>query len=436
MDNRTQQLLPATLSGFTFYVEKESEPRLGRKKVIHDYPNSGKRNVQDLGPIVGEFEVDAIITGDNYLELRDGFKEVLNREGPQNLVLPSIGAIPVEVLPYSVNYPINKIGVVEFSLRFSISNVNEIPGEAPATVEDVFQAGDEARLEIQDQFEETYQVPSSRKDVLTAISDFKDSVLKTVDTYSTNAIIDNSRLQNIVREVQTNAAALIRDPEQLSKKLIYGKAALVDGLFATFAALFTDPDATDENPKTSANSALDLAEFGSDFKDNGTSASVSDIPLWLSDTANRILRNNNRTLMVETVRLNSLILAFELGANFDYKTSDEINDVIQELENAYRNMIFISDPQGILSNNEAVKSAIDNVKSGAYSVLNQKAQQVFSTTDLSFQGTNSVMNLTYKLYAERFESTPSLEEVAELIADLNLDQNPTRMTGAVVAFES
>lgn len=442
-DERTKQLKPASFRGFSFLCPAESVPTTGRKIALHDYPNSGKRFAQDLGPLPPEFNVSATITGDNFLQKAINFERVLNKKGVGQLVLPHQGTLNVVALPFEKNYSQKSVGVVTFSLKFTISNANEVPAQASPSKEDVYQSGDESRLSMQDKFEKNYDIPTSRKNVLTMANDYRKSVVNSVRAYSATAIIFDSKIQKVVRDVQSDMTTLIRDPRQLAEKLIFGRKALGNGLFAAFSSLFAGTPSTSGESKASADDVLVLSEFGEDFQDNGTTSTPAGVPLWEPDTGQRVQRNNNRSLVIESVRINSLILGFETAANFDYETSDEIAFVVGSLETVY-NKIFLSetDTEAVddgtvftLSTDNDFKLLIDTMKAQCYDVLDSKAQQVYSVGNFIARGRQSVMSMAYKLYAENLETPENLQELAERLVQLNPSQNPTEFSGDIEIFE-
>lgn len=434
-DPRVAQLQSASFRGVSFLVPEETKGPAGNKIKIHDYPNSGKRFAQNLGPLPPEFGVIAIITGDDFLQKVRAFERVLSIEGPGRLVLPHQGALTVVALPYKVNYQQKRIGVVTLQLRFTISNTDEVPAQAPTSVEDVYQTGDESRQLMQETFENDYIVPKSRANILTTTNDFRRAVVDTVQDYSANISIANSKIQKVVRDVQTDLATLIRDPQDLAKKLIFGNIALVDGLLATISALFSGEDAGDDFVKPSASDALNTSDFGSDFTDPGTDPNVTGIPLWPEDTGDRIIRNANRSLIVNTVRTNSMILAFESAANFDFETSIEISSTVALLENSYTDIVLSDDPSNNFTQDSEFKILLDTIRSQTYAILEQKSQQVYSIADFLVRSRQSIMNLTYKLYAEELDTPEDLQERAEDLVALNPDLNPTSFSGEIKIAE-
>lgn len=434
-DVRTKQLKPASFRGFSFLCPEETVSNTGQKYAIHDYPNSNKRYAQPLGELPPDFEVPATITGDDFLQKAINFERILKKKGPGQLVLPHQGALDVVALPYGKNYSQKSVGVVTFTLKFTISNANEVPAQASTSKEDVYQSGDEARLSMQNNFQDQYDVPTDRKNVFTAANDYRQSVVSSVKDYTAKTIVQNDKLQKIVRDVQSDLTTLIRDPLQLAEKLMMGNITLKDGLFATFSVLFSEVTTLFGGKKPSADDALVLAKFGSDFNDNGTSPSNSDIPVWPNDTGPRIQRNKNRVLMMEGVRINSLILGFETASNFDYATSDEIAAVVGTLETVYNDLFLSDDDNLIYANNNEFKLLLDNMKTQCYEVLDQKAQQVYSIGTFKVRGRQSVTNLAYKLYAEKLENSIDLQNVIQGLVQLNPSQNPVEFSGDIKIFE-
>lgn len=434
-DVRTKQLKPASFRGFSFLCPEESVSITGQKYAIHDYPNSGKRYAQPLGPLPPDFEVSATITGDDFLQKALNFERVLKIEGPGQLVLPHQGILNVVALPYGKNYSQKSVGVVTFTLRFTISNANEVPAQASTSKEDVYQSGDETRLSMQNTFQDQYEAPTDRTNVFTSANDYRRSIVNSIQNYTAKTIVQNSKLQKIVRDIQTDLTTLIRNPIQLGEKLILGNIILKNGLFSTFSVLFSEVTSLFGGGKPSADSALTLSKFGEDFKDNGTTQSNSGLPLWSNDTGSRVQRNKNRVLMLEGVRVNSLILGFEVAANFDYETSDDIAAVVGTLETVYNDLFLSDDDNSIYANDNDFKLLLDTMKTQCYEVLDQKAQQVYSVGTFMVRGRQSVTNLAYKLYAESLQSPSDLQNIIQRLVQLNPSQNPIEFSGNIKIFE-
>lgn len=438
----TKRLQAASWRGFSFLCPDEQNPKQGRKIAIHNYPNTNKRFAQDLGEYPEDFNVTAIITGDNYLNRTRNFKALLNQKGLGRLVLPHQGALDVVALPYDVDYSQKSAGVVTFKLKFTISNTSEVPAQAPSSVEDVFQAADDVRFRGQVIWATEQEVPSSKTNFLTAANDMRRSVVDTVQDFTHGMVQQDAQLQKIVRDIETDLAILIRDPILMAEKMVYGTQALANGFMSTLSILFsqvkdvfTGDDDENEVNSANANDMIAGGQFGKNFTDPGASPSESGIVLWPDDTGERQQRNKNRVLTVENVRVNFLTFAFEVAANFKYKTSAEISGVQTALEEEFTNQMLNDDPNSIFNQDQEFKLLMDTLKTFTYEVLEQKSQQVYSVGTFIVRTPQSSMNLAFKLYAEEITDPDDLQGFAEDLVELNPDQNPTQMLGEIKIFE-
>lgn len=435
MNPYLEKLQPASFAGFPFFVESEGKTDSGRKIAIHDYPNSGKRYAQDLGALPDSFSVIGVIHGSNFLQNAESFEKLLNTEGRAELILPHLGSLQVVSLPYSVDYSFKSVGVIRYQLKFTISNATEVPVIGNVGIMEIYQKGDELRTFMQDNFLEKYIIPKSKWEFLKTAEDFKNVVIDTVQDYSSTINIQNAKIQKIVRDIQSDLSALIRDPIELAKKLYYGNVALANGLFATFSALFSNEDEEENFKKPNPANVLEPTTFGNDWHDNGATKDKIGVVLWPDDTKERQDKNTNRILAVESARLNALILGYEASANYDYRTADEITSVVILLEEAYKRLILNDSEKGIFSKDNDFKKILDEMKSLTYDYLEQKQQQVFSISSFYFGGYGSVMNLSYKLYAELLNDSTDCEEIAEAMVSLNSTQSPIKFNGTCKIFE-
>lgn len=434
-DIRTNQLQKASFSigsdSVEFLVKSESEPEQGRKIVKHDYPNTGKRFAQDMGELPSEFDVTAVIHGDNYIYQVEVFRRLLNKGGKGRLVLPHQGTLDVVALPYSIEYDHKTIGVVEFKLKFTISNADEVPARASSSLEDLYNSTDNARLLNEKIIVEDYEIPEDEFSILSSANDLRRSVVDTVKNYSSQIDTANSKLQNIVRGIEADLISIVKDPQVLANKLIYGNIQLANGFFATISALFGQ---TSKNTKN-VNGALSQTNFGENFSDNGAIKKAMGVPFWENNTQERITKNTNRSLIVESTRVQALLLGFESASAYNYQTSDEISEVIISLEEAYTKVVLNGDENSSLVTDNSFKLLLDECKNICYDILQQKSQQVFSISTFEARSTQSIMNFTYRLYAEKLNSPEDLQTLSESIASLNPEVNPCLLKGDVNIFE-
>jgi prophage DNA circulation protein len=97
-----------------FYARNVSDSGLGRKTVIHEYPNSSERYVQDMGKKSGIYDFDIEIqetTFSRYKRSKKKLEDNLNAIGRGTLTHPTIGQKKVVVVSASVDEDfINQLG--------------------------------------------------------------------------------------------------------------------------------------------------------------------------------------------------------------------------------------------------------------------------------------------------------------------------------------
>ncbi|MEM7674700.1 MAG: DNA circularization N-terminal domain-containing protein, partial [Myxococcota bacterium] len=130
-DPLTQQLSAASFKGVQFFVRSEEQTDNGRRIVLHEYPNSDTRFVEDLGLVPTKFSVDAFVFGENYQDAQRELESVLNEEGPGQLILPTFGGFEAYALPYTVSAGQTEVGEVKFKLSFALGRPRAGPARGP-----------------------------------------------------------------------------------------------------------------------------------------------------------------------------------------------------------------------------------------------------------------------------------------------------------------
>lgn len=128
-----KDILPASFREVPFSIRGASVTG-GRFNVVHEFPKSDRRFVEDMGLNNKLFSIDdAFVSGDNVQDKRDALIAALDKEGPGLLVHPYFGNIIVNSGPYTSNQSNTSIGVIDFSLEFIFSGV----GASTTTVDGV-----------------------------------------------------------------------------------------------------------------------------------------------------------------------------------------------------------------------------------------------------------------------------------------------------------
>ncbi len=443
MPSRVIEMLPASFRGITFLVRSESLPTGGRKIALHEYPDSDRRFVEDLGEIPPTFTIDAFVSGDTWREKATALETELRKAGPGTLVMPTFGSIEAYAMPYSKNASQQSVGIIEFRLTFVVGKPAAAPGIATPTIQEVFDKGDTARGTITSKFASKFKVPAFIQNALNAISDLKTNVLELVNDFKES--IDLETITAFAKQAQTlqnEAAAFVADPEEYSLNFIQG-GGLGTGLMQLTSIGLGAQGAIDK--------IISFAEYGAQLLDSEeaqtiTGSSVvetagdetsSNTPYWPEDTGERVERNTSRRLVVRTIRLNALVIAYEQLAAQDYNTTEEIAEAREKVENAYTQiMLEGTDDAEAIQSDPDVRPVIEDVRNSSIAVLEQKEQEVFGITQINQKTNISQFVLAYKIYAEEFTTSTGLTERASVIRGLNPEENGLTMVGELNVLQA
>ena len=434
-DNRVSQQLEASFRGVTFRVRAERTSERGRKAVMHDYINSGARFVEDLGGLPPKFSIDAFVHGENFLRDAARLEAVLDQGGTGQLVMPTFGVFTVTALPYSKEASQTSVGEIKYTLNFSTGRPSAGPSPTNVDAQQVFSLGDISRNNLQTSFANSFAVPSSVENVIVAQDDLTQATNAIFS--AVNSIINTESLANFSLQAQSilnNVSSFVRNPAQLASVLIGGTPQ--------FPALLQEMSLGLENGLGFAE-VVSLANFGTLIgvgNSQVNSASPSNnplfvtspqtaIPLWEPNTIQRIQRNNNRLNIVNTVRVASLITAYEVAAVTNFTTQSQINDIRQVLEDLHEDIMRDDtiDVNLVQSDND-VRQAVENVRLASLNVIGQRMEETFATTTSVLGLPSSSFVQAYRFYAEEFVDDIALGDRAIALRGLNPDQ-PSSLLG-------
>lgn len=446
-DQRTLSTVAASFKGINFRVRTESITDIGRKKVLHEYPKSDIRFIEDMGQIPSTFSITAFIHGENWIQDSEKLQKALNENTEGRLVLSTLGAYDVFALQYSIEETQSEIGETKFNLNFAIGRKNSGPIRTEATIYDVYDLGDANRRIFGVDYAQLWLIAS---DIFTLVSSGFD--LETLFRASLNTLanyVGNEQLAKalkIVSRMEANSASLINSAVALAG-IQFNITPEAEGFFQLISTGMNEG----VDPGSGVEALLSLATFGNSEQlalntINGAnvinnaidSTEGTGVPLWPETTAARILRNRNRLTMVNSVRIAGMVIAYEQAAQREYDTKEEIDLIRESLETVYDRLIGTdsSDFDSIQAQQD-VKDSINNVRLAALAILDQKQQEAYTVTEIQLpeSGYTSFL-LSYALYSEEFFSTNDVEERAQVIRELNLDQNANFLTQTTNVFKS
>lgn len=429
--SRLTGLLPASFKSVAFYVRSEVLTEGGRRIILHDYPNSSERYVEDLGELPPKFTVTAFVTGPSFQNNADRLEKILQEKGAGDLVMPNFGRIKVFALPYRKDASQTSVGEIRFELSFVAGKAISGPIRAPVTVETVYRHGDTARQAIGDAMEEKWTEPSITDNVITAIYDLEECAKSTDKLLSSlNNVADVNAINELIG---FNAPSIVRSA-------VYIKSVFVDRLWQTISVgLSGGSGLASLIGLTSFGNALSLSL--SDIRSASVSASSTtastDVPLWSATTAGRVIRNDNRLTLINTHRVNALICAYEQAADKSYQTDTELDSVRLSLENEHQRLMRVdTENRDLVQSQSAVRRAVEDLRLATLSVMDSKEQSAYSLTTLSLNVPKTAYVLTYDLYAEDFESSDDLNAQTITIRGLNPTQPADKLSGDVTVLQA
>lgn len=387
MADLADKFVTASFRGVEFFFRSESSQE-GRKTVTHDFVNSDRRFVEDLGQMPSIFTLDAFVSSPDAFVKRDNLRRVLDAPGSGILSHPVRGNVEVTAKAYSVRSANNAVGMSNFSLTFeSVSAVDE-PTVGLATSSTLGNLADTIRDNIEAEANNTYALPTDNA--------FVDEIFD-VNVNASGALerISASIDDLSVREIIDPIISIVQD----SRGLVSNPSSLFDNIKTIFRSTSGLGD---------LNTHLSLID------------EVSAIPSITGDTVRRFKRINAYGALVSAYQANALIGAYQAATFADYDTVPELEKAEVLLSDAFSAVVetpvaasIVTDPDiraGLLDMRSLVTDLFDEKEQLAWKV------ESFDPAAFGFAAT------TYRLYG-------SLDNL-DLIARLNVGVNASNPEGA------
>jgi prophage DNA circulation protein len=199
----------------------DADTRVGRRNVLHEYPQRDVPFAEDLGRRARQFQVQGYVLGDDYLRQRDALIGALETAGPGELVHPRYGALQVVVLDQvNIRESHGEGGMARFAITFVEAGRNEFPQDATDTAEQVHDAADALEDAAAERFAGLVDVAG----VAALAQDLSSQVLGALDSVrnmvSLNGVM--TLVGDVVRTISSVAdrvSSLIRTPLVLAQEL-------------------------------------------------------------------------------------------------------------------------------------------------------------------------------------------------------------------------
>lgn len=306
--------------GVPFLIES-ADGELGRRVVLHEYPQRDKPYSEDMGRKTRKFSLDLFVLGPDYMTARDKLIKAFETEGSGTLVHPYLGNI--SVVAEDVRGPRESTregGMARFSVTFVESGEKVQPTEEVNTASAVSSAANAALETVSEDFQEDFSVDdqpswvadaavSTGKKFFSALKSMKDKLSAISDTLT--------EYESAIHDAVDDVASLIRAPGQFATTimgLVNDLKSLpnqISSAFAMYGQLF------------------DL--FGDDFGDVPRSDLTDSGTLAEGSTESRIQQKANQTAIVDFVKKAALIEAARTASEMNFTNGTEAQAVIEQL---------------------------------------------------------------------------------------------------------
>lgn len=401
-------LNPASFRNVSFLVPSESVRR-GIKTVMHEYPNSNERYVEELGELPPTFSLQAIVHGSDSINQRLRLESALLQGGLGLLVHPIYGRLNVKVLNFSVSSNQTEVGQFIFEIDFSQSRENITPEPSAPTNPTISNLAKDARDKADDALENVFTPPENPS----VFDSFVDTFQNVMDNV-------NKEIKKVVDLSTSGAATFDRVYRTLTRNI---------------SSIVVSAQTLRENVTLFYTAALDAPVFVEQLE--AAWNNLLDYPLTVATspatTPDQQQREQNNTAIVEHLRLTALANSYESKAYKDYTTDDDLTAARAQLNESYNSQLkseneTITEVNLIsLANDQDLRSSFATLRTNARRVFDEKEKAVFRVVDI-IPGRSSMALTSYRYYG-------NIELLDQLIG-LNESKNVSGFNEQIKALTS
>jgi prophage DNA circulation protein len=378
-----------------FYILKDGDTTGGRKTVTHEYANSDRRFVEDLGKRKEVYNLEIYVDNTTSFNDRDSLKQALNTKGTGKLVHPFYGQKTVSVKGWTL---FNNYGWSRFNVIFEESNSSVLPQKEQGNKSLLDRLKDGMKTlqteKVGTVFNAVGKGYKTFNKGVTKVNEFSEEMLDVA-----NAVINTTsslgELTNTLNDTLDNVAVLVKAPTTLATRI---------------SNLFTQFELIGARTKDQFDATKGLFGFGESDTDTKTD----------TDTQ-RTIKTNNNTINI-AVRANALALGYQNATDLDYNNNEELEDIQGILEGEYQSLIIIADDDTLESLKE-LRSQAELVFQG----LEKTVPKIYTITLNSY---TNIHQIVFDYYGN-FANSEDFEDKVEQIWQLNSFTNPTKIRGTV-----
>jgi len=386
------RLQPASFRNVPFSV-RSADSEIGRRTVLHEYPQRNEPGSEDMGRRTRRFSVEALVVGQDYFTARDKLIEALETAGPGELVHPFYGRRQVVLDgPVRVSESFEEGGLARFSLDFV---------ESGKTAQLIVQADTQSRIESAAVAARTASVASFAERY--SIASQPAFVANSALTMAQTAMSKMATLRGMIPDL-SSAAAWLATANGVSSEL----ASLIasPGSFASnVQALIGGARSLSDNPITALSSLKDLFGFGKSAAVSyiATSGATDAAPLSAGaaavaslDTPLTPAREQeavNAAAMVSLVQQSAAIEACVAAADAEFDTVDDAIAVRQDL-------VEQIDTLAAVAESDDVYSALSALRVALVQDVASRGARLPRLSSLTLPATTPAIVVAYRIYAD------------------------------------
>lgn len=306
-----EQLNEASFKGISFPCN-ETSTSVGRNQVKHRFINSDINHIEDLGLEPRVYRLTAIITSDDYFNLRDRLFSAIEEGGKGVLIHPFYGRIENAVArPISVEETVSTLGSLEIPLVFDLDESEGIPVKSSVSLSEITQKKEVFLQSVSANIANNFSVSTSNPDNFQAASSLLNSFVDSIDEFVDLSTIPAGFLNGFRAKVfsfKESINSLIQAPADLGEQLT--------GLINEISNIFSSNE--------------DIFASSKNFSSFGDSS-----PSIKQNTLSRQERLKNQTILNQSIQSSALSVSYEASAGITYETVREVDEASKELEQSF-----------------------------------------------------------------------------------------------------
>ncbi len=298
------------------FLMKVATTKGGRKDALHEFPGSNKQSIEDFGLKPRSFSITIVIIENDYENNRNRVLEILSEGGNGVLIHPTLGRLEnIVARHWTIREAIDELSRAEIVVQFALNDAPSIPFQKGVSANEVQATNSILGGSVSDNISNNYSVNTNLTgNYESAVAQLQKvgEAFNDLSTFGSN-VNDQINIYNsdLVR-FTGNINSLVTQPSQLANSIAT--------LFANLNQLFISPADT--------YGAL-VALFGF----SGTA--VKPRP----STTSRIQRLSNENIIDKSINITALGYAYEASTQLDFQTNIDIDEVEEQLEEQYANVI-------------------------------------------------------------------------------------------------